>query len=169
MLTETPTNHLSGTQPPQKSDAPKKSLWGWGIAAVYTIFALATLGFVAFTMRQKVELVATDYYAEELAYDKQINRLQQTNDLVTPVLCNLTEDGKIIQIKFPAELKSLRGEIMLYRPSESSLDKKFAAQPDQQGVQLIPTEKLAHGAWRVKINWSAEGREFYNEFPITVQ
>ncbi len=169
MLTETPSNNLPFMPNENKTEAPKKSLWGWGIAAVYTIFAVATLGFVAFTMRQKVELVTTDYYAKEVVYEDQINRVRQSNDLATPVICQLTADGKFVQVQFPAELQSVRGEITLYRPSESSLDMKVAAQPNKQGIQMIPTAKLAHGAWRVKINWSAEGREFYNEFPITVQ
>lgn len=169
MIPETSAKNLSFMVSENKSEAPKKSLWGWGIAAVYTVFALATLGFVAFSMRQKVELVTPDYYAKEVAYEAQINRVRQTNDLATPVTCQLTADGKFVQINFPVDLSNVRGEITLYRPSESSLDIKVAAQPDKQGVQRIAAEKLIAGAWRVKINWQADGREFYNEFPLIVQ
>ena len=35
--------------------------WGTGIAAVYTVFALATTGFVTFAMSQRVDLVSSDY------------------------------------------------------------------------------------------------------------
>lgn len=169
MLTKTPSNNLSFMPTQNKPEAVKKSLWGYGIAIVYTIFALGTLGVVAFTMRQKIELVATDYYASEMSYEQQINRVRQARDLTIPVICHVTDDSKFIQIQFPAELQPVRGNITLYRPADSSLDVKIAAQPDKQGVQLISTAKLAHGNWHVKITWTAEGREFYNEFPLNVQ
>ena len=41
--------------------------WGWRIALIYTTFALATIGFMIFSFTQKVDLVSTQYYADELS------------------------------------------------------------------------------------------------------
>jgi hypothetical protein len=146
----------------------RKSLWGYGIAAVYTVFALATLSFVAFTMTQKVELVAPDYYAQEVAYERQINRERQTNELTQQITCELSADGQFIRLQVPPNLAAVRGTVHLYRPSESALDVTLPLAPDADGTQTISTAKLARGLWRVKVTWSSEGREFYHEFKLQV-
>lgn len=145
-----------------------KSLWGYGIAAVYTVFALATISFVAFTMTHKVELVSKDYYAQEVAYEAQIHRVQQTKDLEQQITCALTPDGQFIRLQMPSQMTSARGTVLLYRPSESALDWELKLTPDSTGLQNIPTAQLLKGAWRVKVTWSHEGREFYNEFLLQV-
>lgn len=144
----------------------QKSLWGYGIAAVYTTFALATLGVVAFTMTQKVELVSSDYYTKEVKYEQQINRQRRTNALEQPVSCTVSEDGQFVRIEFPVKNAAVQGAILFYHPSESALDQEFQIHSDDKGVQLLPTAKLAKGAWHIKITWSAEGRDFYNEFTV---
>ncbi len=142
----------------------RQSAWGYGIAAVYTIFAVATLSFVAFTMTQKVELVAPDYYAQEVGYEQQLNRLRQTKELAAQLTCDLSAEGKFIRLQLPANMASVRGKITLYRPSDSTLDQHLEFNPDAQGSQKISTAQLARGVWRVKVMWSYAGREYYNEF-----
>ncbi len=146
-----------------------QSLWGYGIAAVYTIFAIATITFVAFAMTQKIELVAPDYYKNEIGYEQQINRVRQTNNLIQPITCQLSQDGKYLKIQFPPRHTAVEGTIKLYRPSESMLDFTLPIDPDEDGLQLIETAKMKRGAWRVQISWAMKGREFYNEFPLQLQ
>ncbi len=152
----------------QTEEKPRKSLWGYGIAAVYTTFALATLSFVAFTMTQKVELVAPDYYAQEVAYEKQIQRLRQTQDEGHQITCELTADGQFIRLQMPPDMTTAQGTILLYRPSASALDREVKLNLDRNGRQMISTAQLSKGAWRVKLTWAHEGREFYREFWLQV-
>src|SRR5581483_9870995 len=126
---------------PPDNTAQRKSLWGYGIAAVYSIFALATLGVVAFSLTQKVEQVT----------------------------CQLTTDGRFIEARFPAALTDVRGTLTLYRPSDSSLDREVTLAPDAGGRQLIPADKLAKGYWRAKLHWQSGGRGYYNEYSLTVR
>lgn len=152
----------------QTEEKPRKSLWGYGIAAVYTTFALATLSFVAFTMTQKVELVAPDYYAQEVAYEKQIQRLRQAQDEGHQITCELTADGQSIRLQMPPHMVAAQGTILLYRPSASALDREVKLNLERDGRQMISTAQLSKGAWRVKLTWSHEGREFYREFWLQV-
>jgi hypothetical protein len=153
---------------PAEKNNTSKSWWGYGVAAVYTIFAVATLGFVAFTMTQKVELVAPDYYAKELAYEAQLERLRQGNALAEQVSCQLSIDGRFIEVRFPESMTAARGNLTLYRPSASALDREFALAPDAAGVQRIPAENLTRGLWRVKLAWQANAEEYYREFMLHV-
>jgi hypothetical protein len=141
-----------------------KSFWGYGIAAVYSIFAVAMISFVAFTMTQKVELVAPDYYTKEIGYEQQIDRERQTNKLTQAMTCQLIQEGKFIKIQFPNKNAAVEGTIKLYRPSDSLLDFSVPVKPDEQGLQSFSTAKMATGAWRVKVSWETDGQEFYQEF-----
>ncbi len=152
-------------EPTKKS---RQSLWGYGIAAVYTVFAIATLSFVAFTMTHKVELVAKDYYAQEVAYEKQIKRVRQTKQWTPGIACELSADGQLIRLQMPPQSAAVQGTILLYYPADSALDRELELDPDDDGTQNIPTAKLARGLWRVKVTWSLAGREFYNEFTVKV-
>ncbi len=152
-----------------KTEQPRKSLWGYGIAAVYTAFALGTLGVVALTMTQKVELVSNDYYQQEVAYEQQIERQRQTNKLVHDATCKLTADGKFIEIKFPSAMATAKGHLKLYRPSDSSLDREFEVTPDAGGTQLIAADKLTSGYWRVKLQWKWGGQSYYSEYLLMVK
>ena len=143
---------------------PRKSLWGWGIAAVYSLFALGTLGVVAFTMTQKVELVSQDYYASEVAYEQQIERMRNTSASEQQAVCELSRDGQFIEVSFPASMKDARGTLLLYRPSASALDRTISIAPDAQGAQRIPTGRMAPGLWRAKLLWKASGQEYYREY-----
>ncbi|HZS03528.1 MAG TPA: FixH family protein [Blastocatellia bacterium] len=154
---------------PPDNTAQRKSLWGYGIAAVYSIFALATLGVVAFSLTQKVELVSKDYYEKEVTCEQQIERLRQTNAMGQQVTCQLTTDGRFIEARFPAALTDVRGTLTLYRPSDSSLDREVTLAPDAGGRQLIPADKLAKGYWRAKLHWQSGGRGYYNEYSLTVR
>jgi hypothetical protein len=143
-----------------------KSLWGWGIAAVYTTFALSTLGFVAFTMTHRIELVAPDYYQQEIDYQQQIDRLKRSRNPQQQATCMLARDGKFIEVQFPAAIKGVQGRLHLYRPSDSRMDRSIDLAPDAENRQLIPAEKLTNGLWRIKLNWQTQGQSYFQEFTL---
>jgi hypothetical protein len=135
--------------------------WGWRIAIIYTCFALATLGFMAYAMRQKVELVSDQYYREELNYQQRIKQQQNTNNLPTPMRFHHEKGASSIQLEFP--LQKISGSLHLYRPSGSGLDRHIAVQCSD-GRQNIDISGLSPGLWIAKAEWNAEGRQYYNEF-----
>lgn len=143
-----------------------QSLWGWGIAAVYAVFAASTLGFVAFTMTHRVELVAPDYYRQELNYEQQIARQRRASNLTQQVTCLLTHDQKNIELRFPAGMKEISGKMHLYRPSDSLMDYEIQIAPDAEGRQLVPADRLTRGLWRAKITWQSQKQEYYEEFTL---
>lgn len=153
----------------EKQSPPRKSFWGYGIAIVYSVFALATIGFAAFTMTQKVDLVAPDYYAQEISYEQQIQRLRNTTEIERQVKCELVGDGRVIEVSFPAALKNISGTLTLYRPSSSALDREVRLAPDASGQQRIPADKLQSGFWRAKLLWQADGQEYFREFMLHIQ
>ena len=153
----------------EKTDKTKgKSMWGWGVGAVYTVFALGTLGVVAFTMTQRIDLVSEDYYQKELKYEQQIDRTRNTTDLQNQLTCETVDNGQAIKLQFPAGMREVKGSVLLYRPSISGMDRELEIKVDAAGTQVIPVARLKPGYWKAKVTWSSEGREYYNEFPFKV-
>ena len=141
--------------------------WGTGIAATYIVFAAATSGFVVFALNRPVSLVSADYYAESLREDQQLAAIRNTQALETPPTVQWTEHDRI-HISVPVVQASVaRGSITLYRASDVSADRTFDLKADARGAQDVSVQGFARGLWLVKLRWSANGREYYFEQPIT--
>lgn len=135
--------------------------WGASIAIFYILFAATMVGFVIKSKSIDHSLVVDDYYAKDLAYQQQYDKLTNSQALGN----NLTI-GKIngsIQLIFPKEVQQPSGEILFYRASDKSKDFSLKIEPDSNGLQLVPTDQLTPGRWTVKVDWQAGGKSFYKE------
>jgi len=141
--------------------------WNWGasVAATYIVFAAATSGFVAFAMTRPVSLVRADYYAESLREDHQIAARTNARRLGAAVSVVVESDG--VHVTLPAGAAP-RGSITLYRASNPAADRTFALSPDTRGMQLLRVNQLERGHWIVKLEWTADGRDYYVEQPIVL-
>jgi len=139
--------------------------WGAGITLVYTAFALATLGVVAFSFTQKVDLVADNYYKQELQYQQRINESSAAMSLTAPVRWDFSGNRRHIILTFPA---AATATVTFYRPSNSAMDKTFGITAGNDCTAHIPLAALPSGFWRMKIAWESDGKKLYNEFSLTL-
>jgi hypothetical protein len=144
--------------------------WGLGIAAVYIAFAGATTGFVAFAMRQNVELVRPDYYDYSLAHDAHRHAAARATALGDRFQMQMEPGGAAVTVAWPLEQAGrVRGTVSLYRPSDASADRRLFASPDAQGRQRIVLAGLAPGLWRLQVQWTVDGVAFYSERAVTAR
>ena len=137
--------------------------WGVGIAATYLVFAGATAGFVAFAMQQRVELVRPDYYAHSLTLDAQRRAEARTAALGTRFHIDVDARGRTIAVTWPPEHAGrARGTVWLYRPSDSSADRRLAIAPDAQGRQSFRLDGPT-GRWLVRLDWTVDGDAYVAE------
>src|SRR3954468_13811408 len=121
--------------------------WGTGVAVVYTAFAVATSGFVVFALRRPVDLTATDYYAQSLREDQQMDAVRRTRDLHDTASV-VQSDARLVLVSVPAaQAPSARGTVTLYRASDASADRVIDLATDAQGHQRISLEGLPAGVW----------------------
>ena len=136
--------------------------WGTGIV-------LAFIGFISFIMyfiitmhvdeRFEHELVTEDYYAEELAYQNDIDKLNNANTLGENLSYEKTDDGLIIKFPETLDYKSITGKVFLYRPSNKQLDFDTAISLSNSNL-LIPDKRLVDGRWNIKIDWQYNGKSY---------
>ena len=129
--------------------------WGTGIV-------LAFIGFIGFILYFIItmnvndlydhDLVSEDYYAEELAYQSDIEKLKNAEKLDENISYLKTTEG--LKIEFPKDLdyKKITGKVFLYRPSNKQLDFETAISLSNPHL-LIPDNRLVDGRWNMKIDW----------------
>ncbi|MEW6005502.1 MAG: FixH family protein [Stygiobacter sp.] len=137
--------------------------WGTGIALTYILFLIAILTMVFIFMNQDVVLETNDYYAKGLEYQSQIDKIERTKNL-TEQLEILNKNDRIV-FNFPKIFanKIISGEIYFYRPSNNKSDFKSKIDLTDSLQQIIFTKNLEKGLWKIKVDWSVENQNYYNE------
>ncbi len=129
-----------------------------------------TLSMVFYFMGHKVDLVATEYYKQEIEYQSQIDKIANANLLTEPIGYEYINIPRTVKLTFPfAHVhQGLSGKIHFYRPANSNEDKYFDIRVNDAGEQVISISTLSKGYWKMKISWNSGGLEFYNEKKVTL-
>ena len=141
--------------------------WGKWIVVAFILFAVFIGGLVTVCVRQDISLVSKDYYKEELVYQSQISRLQNASLLTTKPTIKIIH-GNFLQIEFDQFSQLEKGELQLFRPSNSAMDKKFLVNSSNTSTQLFSTEHLDKGMYRARMMWTMNGKEFFVEEVIVI-
>ncbi|MCS6820768.1 MAG: FixH family protein [Microscillaceae bacterium] len=143
--------------------------WGYKIMFVYLGFVAFILTLVFFSYSINIDLVAKDYYKQELAYEKEIDKIRNTQALShQPELSYHAENHALI---LTLNNRADKGSILLFRPSDKRKDIQIPLVLDNQGRQVIPLQTLAQGLWRIKVDWTLGNKGYFLEqkFAITPQ
>ena len=144
--------------------------WGWKIVLLYSSFVIMTLSMVIFFMSQKVDLVADDYYKQEIEYQGQIDKIANARSLKEPVGYMYSHQPRTVKLSFPNVhvQQGLVGKIYFYRPANANEDKEFELRLNDSGEQIIAISSFSRGLWKIKISWNSGGKEFYDEKVVTL-
>ena len=137
---------------------------GVAVVAFYVVFALSTVGFVAFAMTQDVELVSSDYYARGLQHDDHMQAVANADALGTALRIEVDREADVVRLQFPSAMAAkVRGNATVYRPASARQDRTVPLAAAADGTMTLPTGDLAAGHWRLQVQWTADGRDFYAE------
>ena len=117
----------------------------WGTAIV-----IAFIGFIGFIMffvvrmstddKYNHELVADDYYQQELEYQNDIDKVDNANSLSSEITYKKVDEGLLLS--FPQEINesNIKGTVFLKRPSNKQC--------------------LLGGRWNIRIEWNENGKTY---------
>jgi len=136
--------------------------WPYSIIAVFVVFILATVGLIVLASSNRMELVAGDYYEQEIAYQRHLEGASRTRSLGDRASVTLEAAEKQLLIALPLEHAGhlSQGRIQLYRPSAAGLDRRVLLELDSQGRQKVDVSALPPGLWKVRVQWMV-GHEDY--------
>jgi hypothetical protein len=109
------------------------------------------------------DLVAEDYYKEELRYQEIIDGSQRFHDLRSDLSLQVIDNQ--IQLSFPAEMKGqpLQANLHFYCPTDQRHDKKLIVEIPKTGTIGLPLRTLLPGVYTVKISWQYAQQYYYTE------
>lgn len=141
--------------------------WGKKITIAYLAFVALIVTMVVVSVRQKVDLVSADYYAKELNYQSDLNKLNNAKALSSQLNCIVLDNA--LQIQFPTEhsTSTIQGKVFVYKPSDNKSDRTIAINATD-GIQVIPTTEFAKGMYKVIVDWTVDGKEFQAENIVVI-
>lgn len=145
-----------------------KLSWGAKIASLYIGFVILIITMVTISMNQKIDLVSKDYYEQELAYQNKIDETNNANALSETVKYELQDAH--IAFQFPKEFieKKVSGNVFFFRPSDASKDYNQTIALNENAECFVKYSALSKGMYKVKISWSADNKNYYNEQIIVI-
>lgn len=142
--------------------------WGYKIIIVFTLFAAGILTLVTKSMRTRIDMVTADYYGEELRYQQVIDGRKEAQTLSAPITIDQT--ASTVTLAFPAEMQHipLNGQVLFYKASDSRQDVTIPLDKHTDGIVILDKNKLHKGSYRVKVQWEANGKQYFQENAMMV-
>ncbi len=138
--------------------------WGNKIVLAFVCFA-AFIGYmVTKAFQEDFDLVAEDYYAQEINYQQKLVKKANTREFGQVV--EIQQGREYVLLDF-ADVKAT-GTIQFYHPSREIFDKTYDIEL-VGGVQKIAKQDLVPGNYRININWTTNGHDFLQESKIFLQ
>jgi hypothetical protein len=144
--------------------------WGTGIVIAFGLFMTFILYFVfevQSNSKYDNDLVVEEYYKHDSHFQDEMARIQNAHDLQQRPTIEYVTDG--VEIIFPAKFESnkIKGNILLYRPSNKKFDFNTPISLTKSSL-LIPKNKLIKGRWDVNMEWQYDGKKYLSKEVVYV-
>ncbi|WP_104734134.1 FixH family protein [Hanstruepera ponticola] len=136
--------------------------WGTGIVIAFVGFISFIMYFVISMNTDKAldhDLVTEDYYKQELEFQNDIDKENNSKSLTKNLSWKKTNEGIIITFPESLEINSITGNVFLYRPSNKQFDFETDISLSNHNL-LIPDKRLLDGRWNIKVDWQYNGKSY---------
>lgn len=142
--------------------------WGYKITIVIITFIVAMLSMVFIASKQTNDMIDSNYYAKELAYQQIIDAVDNTK----PYLANISivQTNKAILLKLPKDISNAldaNASIELIKVDNKTKDITISLVLNN-GEQLISKSRLHTGAYLARISWKNNGIAYYYKQNINI-
>lgn len=142
--------------------------WGIKITVLYTGFVILISSMVIISSSNKSELVAADYYEQELNYQQRIDAMTNEKKLTTSIDYQLRDTCIVLRFAKADIAQDFKGEVLLFRPSDASRDVKLKLAFDAHGEQSISKRSLRKGIYKLCLSWKNNSTMYYKESIINI-
>jgi hypothetical protein len=140
--------------------------FGKWIVMAFVLFAIFIGTLVTVCVKQDISLVSKNYYKDELVYQEQIKRINNTTQLLQKP--TVTKSGNNIVISFHKQFKIGNGQVKFFCPSNSDMDKEFELDIAGDNTQTFNTSLFQKGMYKAKLMWTMDGKQYYYEEIINI-
>ncbi len=152
-----------------KVEKQPRSFWPIAIIGYFIVALIGIVIFISWAVHQNIDLVRKDYYAEEVQFQQQLNRVARTKQLNADAYIFYDQQKQSVTLKVPTDgNEKTLGRIHFYRPSDAALDKNVRLTLNREGLQNLDVRELKSGLWKVQLQWNSNGEDFYSEKSIII-
>lgn len=137
--------------------------WPRSILLSFILFTLFIGALVAVCLRQDISLVSEEYYRDEIAFQRQIVRLENTSMLSRKPIVKIVFHW--LMVNFNQDGLVTNCELTLFCPANRKMDRKYEI---ASSVAFVPLDDLAPGLYRARLSWRMGGREYFQEDLIQI-
>lgn len=143
----------------------RRNIWMYGIICAILLFMTTMVSFAILASHHPVDLVIDDYYKAEVAYQGQINKMKNLDSLGEKPQIEYVPDAGSVMIQMPDKLTDqvIAGDVNFYRPNTSAKDFHTKLLLNATGRQLVNASAMQKGRWKIQLDWTADGTEYYYE------
>lgn len=136
--------------------------WGYKAALLYIGFVIFMLALVFRAVQEDFDLVTDDYYGEDIAYQSHIESVQNAKEMSVPVKLKYNGQNQSLELTFPEGMNAVEGNIHFYKPDKANLDFQVPLALNAH-QQLVDFSSQTAGLWRVKLDWTHNGKGYFVE------
>jgi hypothetical protein len=141
--------------------------WGYRIVVVFVLFMTFIVSMVVYISFKGADLVAEDYYAQEVNYQDIINA--KSNSVEYKKQLKITQDPQKVVIFFPKQVtQNIEGTIHFYHPQHTNKDFIKSIALNDLKIQSINKTDLVKGNYTIKLFWKEGNKSYYIEKPCFV-
>lgn len=137
--------------------------WGTKITIAMALFMTFIVTLVVRISMAKPELVADNYYEQEINFETKISAQRNLAKLAhTPEI--YTANGNIfIDISKCIGNHKAEGQVHVYRPNDASLDINIPINGNTDAPIIVPEKSLVQGVYSVQVSWEMNGKKYFSE------
>lgn len=145
--------------------------WPFAIVATFVVFITGTVGLVILSAKDPNDLVAADYYEQEIQYQARLDQLERTAPFATNIAAVYDPAHERLTLSIPPQhaAAGASGRIQLYRPNHSRADQSFPIAITPEGIQHLPATDLTSGLWKVRLHWTVADQEYFADRQVVVR
>lgn len=137
--------------------------WGTRIALFYGSFVVFIMVLVVMAFQQDFDLVADDYYEQEIAYQGRIDQLTNAKDDNQEV--TVSEVDGAVRLAFASKADDVK--VHFFRPSDDAMDVRLEEAAVDAEIS-VPSDRFTKGKYLVKVEWKANGKTYFQEDDLFV-
>ncbi len=141
----------------------RRNPWPYGILAAFVIFIGGLITLVTTAQRHgRSELVAPDYYDQEIRYQTHMDAEQRTAAMQSEIRVDYDAASQTVALGLPRQHgeAGVEGRVEFYRPSGAAQDRALPLRVQRDGTQIVEAQGLAPGLWDVRLRWQSGTKEF---------
>jgi nitrogen fixation protein FixH len=142
--------------------------WGYRIVVAFGLGVSFILFLVWKTMQVDIEMVESNYYEKEMAFNGKMQATANAKALNTQIAVQQQGQEIVLKIDSTTAATITEAEVHFYNPASEKSDKKITIKAANNGLYFFPVASFTKGKYIAKISFTSASKNYYAEEVIFI-